>query len=176
MDNLWVLVLIAGVIIAVGVPIVRLSGPTAGSRERRARAAEVLATLDPLVRREAAALGNVIAIDRGGYEIVRRVAAHHKGMAQVSENCWYLAHAEPDDLMIEWVPYPAGGSGGTLRVARSIGALGRPAGGREWLRLLDTVERVSAESGHFFSRQLGVPLVPSADAMPGLIVWTPPDS
>lgn len=176
MDNLWVLVLIAGVVIAVGVPIVNLSGPTAGSKARRARAAEVLSTLDPLVRREAAALGNVIAIDHGGYGIVHRVATHHKGMVQVSENSWYLAHTEPDDLLIQWVPYLAGGSAGTLRVACSIGALGRPAGRREWLRLLDTVEGVAGDSGRFFSRQLGVPLVPSADLMPGLIVWTPPTS
>lgn len=176
MENLGLIVVMAVLVIALAVPVVKISSPTVGSKATRARAAAVLGTLDPTVRREAAALGNVIAIDDGGREIVHRVTAHHKRMEQVAENRWHLGRREPDDLLVEWVPYSARGTGGILRVARSIGVLGRPAGHREWLRLLDTVEEVARGSSRFYSRRLGEPLVPSSDAMPGLVVWIPPGS
>lgn len=129
---------------------------------------------DPAARTAEAVLGNVISIDQGGYGVVERVMKHDARVTPITQHTWYLRASEPDDVVVEWLPHTGGGTGGTLRVSRAIGTADGPLGHREWRRLLDTVERVSSESGRFYSRTLGRPLIRSDEAMPGLIVWVAP--
>ena len=121
---------------------------------------------------EAAALmGHRVILGDGGDKVIGRVLGYNKNVQHVGTNLWTLKADEPEDVLIEWIPNPARGSGGRLLVARAVDKDGVPAGHREWRRLLDVITQYSGESRVMTDRAIGAPLAKSDSTVDGRVVW-----
>lgn len=119
----------------------------------------------------ASLLGHRIILGDGGDKVVGRVLGYNKGVKQVGTNLWTLKAVEPDDVLIEWIPNPARGSGGRLLVAHAVDRDGVPAGHKEWRKLVDVATTYSGESLVMTDRAIGAPLAKSDTLVDGRVVW-----